>query len=409
MTKWPPGRVGAVRVVCVAGARPNYMKIKPVLDALEARAVDAVLVHTGQHYDPALNDVFFADLGLRQPDHFLGVGSGTHAEQTAKVMVGFEPLVAELAPDAVVVVGDVNSTLACALVGAKAGCLVAHVEAGLRSRDWSMPEEVNRVVADRVSDLLLAPSEDAVDNLRAEGYRDDQIHLVGNTMIDTLLVNVERAKARPTLSDLGVEPGGYGLVTLHRPANVDDDAVLGDLLGALGEIANELPLVFPVHPRARLRVADRGVAPGIRLVEPAGYLDFLALQAGARMVLTDSGGVQEETTVLGVPCLTLRDTTERPITVTEGTNVVVGRDPRRIVAEALRVLADPPPPRRPALWDGRAGERVAAVLVEACHGERRGPTDLSQPARGLDTDPDLVVADDFDAPLPGDMSGSVEQ
>lgn len=351
------------------------MKIKPVLDALEGCAVDAVLVHTGQHYDPALNDVFFDDLGLRRPDHFLGVGSGTHAEQTAKVMVGFEPLVDKLAPDAVVVVGDVNSTLACALVAAKAGYLVAHVEAGLRSRDWSMPEEVNRVVADRVSDLLLAPSEDAVENLRAEGYREDQIHLVGNTMIDTLLVNVERAKARPTLSDLGLQAGGYGLVTLHRPANVDDDAVLGELLGALGEIAAELPLVFPVHPRARQRVGAHGVAPGIHLVEPAGYLDFLALQAGARVVLTDSGGVQEETTVLGVPCLTLRETTERPITVTDGTNVVVGRDPRRIVAEARRVLADPPPARRPALWDGRAGERTAAVLVAACEGDRRRPTD----------------------------------
>ena len=375
MPECPPDSVGVVRVVCVAGARPNYMKIKPVLDALEARAVDAVLVHTGQHYDPALNEVFFNDLGLRKPDHFLGVGSGTHAEQTAKVMVGFEPLVAELAPDAVVVVGDVNSTLACALVAAKAGCLVAHVEAGLRSRDWSMPEEVNRVVADRVSDLLLAPSEDAVENLRAEGYREDQIHLVGNTMIDTLLVNVERAKARPTLSHLGVEPGGYGLVTLHRPANVDDDDVLRDLLKALGEIAADLPLVFPVHPRARQRLGEHDVAAGIRMVEPAGYLDFLALQAGARMVLTDSGGVQEETTVLGVPCLTLRDSTERPITVTEGTNVVVGRDPRCIVDEARRVLADPPAPRRPALWDGRAGERTAAVLLSACERDRRRPTD----------------------------------
>jgi UDP-N-acetylglucosamine 2-epimerase (non-hydrolysing) len=362
--------------VCVAGARPNYMKTKPVLDALDARGVDSVLVHTGQHYDPSMNDVFFADLGLRPPDHYLGVGSGTHAEQTARVMTAFEPLVDELAPDAVVVVGDVNSTLACALVAAKAGPLVAHVEAGLRSRDWSMPEEVNRVATDRVSDLLLAPSEDAAENLRAEGYRPDQVHLVGNTMIDTLLANVDRARARPTLADLGLAPGGYGLVTLHRPANVDDDAVLAGLLKALGELAEELPLVFPVHPRARARLEDQDVS-GMRLIEPAGYLDFLALQAGARVVLTDSGGVQEETTVLGVPCLTLRDTTERPVTVAEGTNTVVGRDPARILDEARRVLRDPPPPRRPALWDGRAGERIADVLTAACSSLRRPrPTDL---------------------------------
>lgn len=363
--------------MCVAGARPNYMKTKPVLDALEARGVDTVLVHTGQHYDPLMNDVFFTDLGLRRPDHFLGVGSGSHAQQTARVMTAFEPLVAELAPDVVVVVGDVNSTLACALVAAKAGPLVAHVEAGLRSRDWSMPEEVNRVATDRVSDLLLAPSEDAVDNLRGEGYRDDQIHLVGNTMIDTLLANVDRARARPTLGDLGLAPGTYGLVTLHRPANVDDDGVLAGLLKALRELAEDLPLVFPVHPRARQQLDGLDLPDRLRLIDPSGYLDFVALEAGARLVLTDSGGVQEETTVLGVPCLTLRDTTERPITVTEGTNTVVGRDPDRILDEARRVLHSPPPARRPALWDGHAGERTADVLVAACSaGHRLRPTDL---------------------------------
>lgn len=344
------------------------MKTKPVLDALEARGVDTVLVHTGQHYDPLMNDVFFSDLGLRRPDHFLGVGSGTHAEQTARVMTAFEPLVIELEPDAVVVVGDVNSTLACALVAAKAGTLVAHVEAGLRSGDWSMPEEVNRVVTDRVSDLLLAPSSDAVANLRAEGYGDDRIHLVGNTMIDTLLANVDRARSRSTVADLGLTPGGYGLVTLHRPANVDDEAILGALMKALRELAEELPLVFPVHPRARARLHDLDMPGRLRLIEPVGYLDFVALQAGARLVLTDSGGVQEETTVLGVPCLTLRETTERPITVDEGTNTVVGRDPGRILDEARRVLRAPPPPRRPALWDGRAGARIADVLVTADDG-----------------------------------------
>ncbi|BAU81606.1 UDP-N-acetylglucosamine 2-epimerase [Streptomyces laurentii] len=352
------------RIVCVAGARPNYMKIKPVLDALEARGAETVLVHTGQHYDPAMNEVFFQDLGLRPPDHFLGVGSGSHATQTARVMTAFEPLLDTVAPDAVVVVGDVNSTLACALVTAKAGPLLAHVEAGLRSRDWSMPEEVNRVATDRLSDYLLAPSPDAADNLRAEGYRDDQIHVVGNVMIDTLFANRERAAASDILARLGHEPGTYGLVTLHRPANVDDPEVLAGLLKALGEIAAHCPLVLPVHPRAAGKLTALGVPGGIRLVPPAGYLDFVALQAGARIVLTDSGGVQEETTALGVPCVTLRDNTERPITVEEGTNVLAGRDPDRVTATALRVLADPPPPRRPELWDGRAGERIARVILE---------------------------------------------
>lgn len=347
----------------MAGARPNYMKVKPVLDALEAAGVEGVLVHTGQHYDPLMNDVFFEDLGLRAPDHYLGVGSGTHAEQTAKVMLAFEPLVADVAPEAIVVVGDVNSTLACALVGAKSPALVAHVEAGLRSRDWTMPEEVNRVVADRVSDLLLAPSEDAVANLKAEGYADSLIHLVGNTMIDTLLANLDRARQRPKPIQ-----GEYGVVTLHRPANVDDPAMLRGLLGALGQI--DLPLVFPVHPRARAAVEAVGAPDNVTLVDPAGYLDFLGLEADARLVLTDSGGVQEETTVLGVPCLTLRETTERPVTVSEGTNFVVGRDPERIVAEARRVLRHGVKPRRPALWDGKAGERIAAVLVAVCSGDR---------------------------------------
>lgn len=356
------------KALLVAAARPNFMKVKPVLDALEARAVDTVLVHTGQHYDAAMSDVFFDDLGIRAPDHHLGVGSGSHAEQTGGVMVAFERLLAEVGPDVVVVPGDVNATLACAVVAAKAGCLVAHVEAGLRSRDWAMPEEINRVVTDRVSDFLLAPSADAVDNLLAEGYRHDQIYLVGNVMVDTLLANLDRARSRPTLDELGLEPGGYGLVTLHRPANVDSAEALSGLLGALEEIGRQLPLVFPVHPRTRARLAAAGMTAGegLRLVEPLGYLDFLCLQASSALTLTDSGGVQEETTVLGVPCLTLRDNTERPITVTEGTNEVVGVSPPAIVAAASRVLADGVEPRRPALWDGKAGERIAEVLAEGC-------------------------------------------
>ncbi|MFJ7066205.1 non-hydrolyzing UDP-N-acetylglucosamine 2-epimerase [Streptomyces sp. NPDC101115] len=365
-----------MRIICVAGARPNYMKIKPVMDALEARGAETVLVHTGQHYDPAMNDVFFRDLGLRPPDHFLGVGSGSHATQTGRVMAAFEPLVDELAPDLVVVVGDVNSTLACALVTAKAGPLLAHVEAGLRSRDWSMPEEVNRVATDRISDYLLAPSEDAAENLRAEGYHDDQVHVVGNVMIDTLFANLERAKESRSLAELGLFPGEYGLVTLHRPANVDEPGILAGLLKGLGEVAAHCPLVLPVHPRAAERIDAIGVPGGIRLVPPAGYLDFIALQAGARIVLTDSGGVQEETTALGVPCVTLRDNTERPITVEQGTNVLAGRDPERIVATAVKLLATPPPPRRPELWDGRAGERIARVLLEGgTAAGRRRPTD----------------------------------
>ncbi len=236
-----------MRVLCVAGARPNFMKIKPVLDALEARGVDVDLVHTGQHYDERMSDVFFEDLGIRAPDHSLGVGSGSHAEQTGRVMVAFEALLGEVTADAIVVVGDVNSTLACAVVGAKAGPYVAHVESGLRSRDWSMPEEVNRVATDRISDFLLAPSPDAVDNLRAEGYPDERVHLVGNVMVDTLLSNLERARRRPILDEIGVDAGRYGLVTLHRPANVDDPEVLGRLMGAIGRVAERCPLVFPIH------------------------------------------------------------------------------------------------------------------------------------------------------------------
>ncbi|SNX56414.1 UDP-N-acetylglucosamine 2-epimerase (non-hydrolysing) [Streptomyces sp. TLI_55] len=368
------------RIVCVAGARPNYMKIKPVMDALERRGAEVLLVHTGQHYDPAMNDVFFADLGIRPPDRFLGVGSGSHAEQTGRVMTAFEPLLEEVSPDIVVVVGDINSTLACALVTAKAGPLLAHVESGLRSRDWSMPEEVNRVATDRVSDYLLAPSPDAVDNLRAEGYREDQIHLVGNVMIDTLLANLERARASDVLDRFGLTRGEFGLVTLHRPANVDDPEVLAGLLKALGEIAGRCPLVLPVHPRAAGKLAELGVPGGIQLVPPAGYLDFIALQDAARVVLTDSGGVQEETTALGVPCVTLRDNTERPITVEQGTNVLAGRDPARIVATVNRVLDAPPAPRRPELWDGRASERIAEVLVKGgTSGTRPRPTDQPRP------------------------------
>ena len=366
-----------MRVVCVAAARPNFMKIKPVMDALERRGADVVLVHTGQHYDHGMSDVFFDELDLRRPDHHLGIGSGSHGEQTGRIMAAFEPLVEKLEPDVVLVVGDVNSTLACALVAAKHGALVAHVEAGLRSRDWAMPEEVNRVVTDRVSDYLFAPSADAVENLTREGYRPDQVHLVGNVMVDTLLANRDRAARSDVHARLGLTPGSYGLVTLHRPSNVDDPRSLRGLLDALSEIAEGCPLVFPVHPRTRRLLGGLPISPAVSLVPSAGYLDFIALQAGARLVLTDSGGVQEETTVLGVPCLTLRENTERPITITEGTNRLVGVRPCAVVAAARQVLADPPPARRPALWDGHAGDRIAEVLVAGHRTARPRPTALA--------------------------------
>jgi UDP-N-acetylglucosamine 2-epimerase (non-hydrolysing) len=349
-----------VDVVCVAGARPNFMKVAPVIAALEGVGAAVRLCHTGQHYDPEMSDTFFAELGIRRPDVSFDVGPGTAAEQTGAVMVGFERLLHDHPTDVVVVVGDVTSTMACAIVAAKAGVLLAHVEAGLRSRDWSMPEEVNRVITDRVSDLLLAPSDDAVANLRAEGARDDQIHLVGNVMVDTLVAHLDAALDRPLPA--GLSAGGYGVVTLHRPSNVDDAASLATMLSALGDVATQLPLVFPCHPRTRHALEGIELPPGLGLLPPLGYLDFLGLQARAALVLTDSGGVQEESTVLGVPCLTLRHTTERPITVTEGTNRVVGTDPAAIVAAARDVLSNPPTPRRPALWDGRAGERIAAAI-----------------------------------------------
>jgi len=346
------------------------MKIKPVIDALEDEGARVTLVHTGQHYDESMSDVFFDELGIRPPDVHLNVGSGTHGEQTARIMVGFEPLLVQLQPDWVVVAGDVNSTLACSIVAAKAGVLVAHVEAGLRSRDWSMPEEVNRVVTDRVSDLLFAPSADAVDNLRDEGYREDQIVLVGNVMVDTLLSNLDRALERPVLAQFSLSPQGYGLVTMHRPANVDDSDMLTNLLEALGDISCDLPLIFPVHPRAKAALASHEIPLGLRLIPPAGYLDFIALQKHARVVLTDSGGVQEETTVLGVPCVTLRDNTERPITLTEGTNRLAGRNRETITRVTREVLANPPAARCPELWDGKAASRIASAITDR-------PTDRS--------------------------------
>ncbi len=364
----------------IAGARPNFPKLKPVLDAFEARSCRTTFVHTGQHYDSALSGIFLDELGIRKPDRSLEVGSGKHGAQTARLMSSFEPVVEELQPDVIVVAGDVNSTVACALVGAKLGCLIAHVEAGLRSRDWAMPEEVNRVVTDRLSDYLLAPSADAVTNLEAEGYRADQIHLVGNVMIDTLLTNRARAVQRlPELRNQLAIDGRYALATLHRPSNVDDPEQLLPLLEALAQISADVPVYLPVHPRTRSTLGNSGIdlPDTLHLVEPFGYLDFLALQSQAAVVLTDSGGIQEETTALGVPCLTLRTNTERPITITEGTNELVGTNPARIIEAAKRVLRDGVEPRCPALWDGKAGERIAdVILAGGPPAIRKRPTDL---------------------------------
>jgi len=353
-------------VLLVAGARPNFMKVAPVMRALEAYpGLGVRLLHTGQHYDAEMNGVFFRELGLPRPDVYLGIGSGTQAEQTAGIMVEFERALADEAPDLVVVVGDVNSTLACALVAAKAGVGLAHVEAGLRSFDRTMPEEVNRVVTDSVSDVLFTTSEDADENLLREGHDGARIRRVGNTMIDTLLRHREAAGALAVHERLGLERGGYALVTLHRPSNVDDPGRLEEVLEAL--VGLPLPVVFPAHPRTRGVAAEAGLEAlleEVGAVRPLGYVEFLSLQMGAAVVLTDSGGVQEETTALGIPCLTFRENTERPVTITHGTNRLIGTDPERIPAEVKRALAEPTTGRVPPLWDGRAGERIAAVLAE---------------------------------------------
>jgi len=363
--------------VCfVVGARPNFMKAAPVHRALQALDpdLDVVLVHTGQHYDAGMSAVFLEELGLPAPDVFLGVGSGTHAEQTARALVGVEQLLLERRPQLVVVPGDVNSTLAGALAAVKLEIPVAHLEAGLRSYDSRMPEEHNRVLTDHVADVLLVHSESAIGNLEREGITAG-VHLVGNTMIDSLLAHLESARARAPWSELGLEPRSYGLVTLHRPALVDDSTLLAATVDGLVALAGDYPVIFPVHPRTRDRLAAGGhdrrlERAGVVLSGPLGYLAFLGLEAESRFVLTDSGGVQEETSALGVPCFTLRDTTERPITVELGTNTVLGARPEQI-AEIPRLLADQPTGRPIPLWDGHAGERAADVLAAFVRGGRR--------------------------------------
>ena len=358
-------------ILHVVGARPNFVKIAPLYRELAGRAdVDQVLVHTGQHYDEEMSGIFFDEFGLPKPDHNLAVGSGTHAVQTAQVMTAIEPVLQEVRPDWVVVVGDVNSTIAAALVAVKLGLPVAHVEAGLRSFDRTMPEEINRILTDRIADLLLTPSRDGDENLLREGVDPARIRFVGNIMIDSLVRLLPRAReGAPALAERIGLPDRYVLATLHRPGNVDAAAPLAEILKGLGDAARELgaPVIFPVHPRTRARIREFGLqdllSDDVRLLDPLGYIEFLALTAGAALVITDSGGIQEETTFLGTPCLTVRPNTERPVTITEGTNRLVAASREAIVEAATDALASDREPGRPELWDGATAGRIADALL----------------------------------------------
>jgi UDP-N-acetylglucosamine 2-epimerase (non-hydrolysing) len=355
-----------MRIVYVIGTRPNFVKTAPVIAALRKRLPEGrhTIVHTGQHYDRAMSEVFFEELGVPAPDHMLEVGSGSHATQTARTMERLEPVLIEEQPDLVMVPGDVNSTLAAVLTAVKMHIPVAHIESGLRSFDRTMPEEINRIVADEFSEHLFLHSDEATRNLRAEGIAEERMHFVGNTMIDTLVALEDRFRAAGSAAKLGVKPGEYALVTLHRPALVDGE-LLPETVHRLAELAGEMPVIFPVHPRTRKKMeAIESEHPGLLLSEPLGYVDFLSLMADAGAVLTDSGGIQEETTYLGIPCFTLRDNTERPVTIRAGTNTLLGLDPAAI-AGIPAALAERPAqrPEPPPLWDGRASGRIAATIA----------------------------------------------
>lgn len=357
-------------MIFVGGARPNFIKIAPILEEVKkVPSIEPILVHTGQHYDRELSEVFFEELGIPKPDRYLGVGSGSHAKQTAKVMVEFEEVLLTVKPRLVTVVGDVNSTLACSVTSAKLHVPVAHVEAGLRSFDRTMPEEINRIVTDSLSALLFTTCEDANVNLAHEGVGAERIHFVGNVMIDSLERHKEIAKGSRVLERLSLLERNYGVLTLHRPSNVDDTEVLSRILSAIERIQERVPIVFPVHPRTRKNLMSGAVRSRVEssrsliLLEPLGYIDFLRLLLSSRLILTDSGGIQEESTVLGVPCLTLRENTERPVTVSAGTNTIVGTDPEKIVREAEEIIAGRGKEGRvPPLWDGRASSRIASVI-----------------------------------------------
>lgn len=370
-----------MKILLVAGARPNFVKIAPLMRALAVRRdqFDTKLVHTGQHYDTSMSESFFDELGIPPPDFRLDVGSYSHAQQTARIMMAFEAVCCAEKPQLIVVVGDVNSTVACSLVAKKLQIDVAHVEAGLRSGDRRMPEEINRIVTDSISDWLFVTEPSGVDNLRREGHEPDRIHLVGNVMIDNLFYQQHRLESQPPneqAETLRTELGHrYGVVTLHRPSNVDDEATIRSILSGIGKVAERIPLVFAVHPRTSAMLERCGieVPPRVYLSPPLPYMAFLSLWSRSTLVITDSGGLQEETTALGIPCITVRENTERPITLTEGTNVMVGRDPARIVEEAFRVLdGNGKVGRRPTLWDGHAAERIVEVLERGyIHPQRR--------------------------------------
>lgn len=372
-----------MKILSVVGARPNFMKIAPLSEELKKRGITHILVHTGQHYDYTMSKLFFEDLELPRPDMNLEIGSGTHAQQTAEVMMRLEPVLKRENPVLVIVVGDVNSTMATAVTAVKLGIPVAHVEAGLRSFDRTMPEEINRIVTDSISNYHFTTEESANENLKKEGFS-ESIFFVGNTMIDTLLKHVDRASQSTILQRIGINSGEYGIVTLHRPSNVDERENLHNILEALNEIAKGLPLIFPVHPRTMERITDFGMdylvqvrqlnsyrngnnynrLKGIISIDPLGYLDFLKLMKDTKIVFTDSGGIQEETTVLGIPCITLRDNTERPVTISSGTNVLVGADKEKIIREARKRLNSYSPEYSiPPLWDGKAAERIVDIII----------------------------------------------
>jgi UDP-N-acetylglucosamine 2-epimerase (non-hydrolysing) len=357
------------KIIHAVGARPNFVKVAPVVESLAGTSgIRQIVVHTGQHYDDALSRDVLEDLGFPVPDRFLGIGSGTHGEQTGKVLIAFERVLIDERPDLLVVAGDVNSTLACALAAVKLGIPIAHVESGLRSQDWTMPEEVNRILTDRVSALLFTHSPEAAENLVLEGVDRRRIHYVGNTMIDSLRRFEEAARQRTAWGSLGLDEGSFVLTTLHRPSNVDDPVRLHRLVDALIGLGRQAPVVFPVHPRTRARLESTGDlrrlgSAAVHCLEPLRYLDFLSLETAAGAILTDSGGIQEEASALGVPCYTFRKNTERPITITMGTNRLIGDDPAAIAT--VRVAPRAPGPCRIPLWDGRAGERIAAVLTQA--------------------------------------------
>ncbi len=365
-----------MKIINIVGARPNFIKIAPLMaECHRHKNINAILVHTGQHYDNKMSNLFFRDLGIPEPDINLDVGSGSHAVQTAEIMKRFEPVLINYKPDLVVVVGDVNSTIACGLVTTKLKIKLAHVEAGLRSFDRSMPEEINRILTDAISDLLFCTEQAGVDNLLAEGVAPDKIHMVGHVMIDTLLSHLEKAQQSTIVEDLRqqgcLDGSDFAVLTLHRPSNVDDPIVFSRILDALEVIQMDMPILFPVHPRTRKNISSLGLQPkvdsfkNLHMLDPVGYLDFLRLQANAKIVLTDSGGIQEETTILKVPCITLRENTERPVTVTIGSNQVVGTDTEKIVtAYKSAISGNYREPQIPPLWDGQAAKRIVSIFEQ---------------------------------------------